>query len=120
MTVIDMRPVEADAQHKEQQLRRHQVLGELIAAVPADIRISDWSIAHRGIDALTGGSAMSDDERREMLRRIAEVFGLEYDEKDHGGGRNIVTASGFVGGVHVRFWRLVSPCHCNCGKAAAA
>lgn len=107
MTAVDTRPVEIDAQWKERQLRHHQILGELITSLPADIHVSDWSIGYDRIDALTGEGTTSDAERREVLRRVAEVFGLEYRERSHGCGKNIVTADGYVGGVYVRFWRLV-------------
>jgi hypothetical protein len=119
MTAIDTRPVEIDAQHKEQQLRSHQVLGELIAAVPADITIAGWGI-NSGIDAHLSSHGLTDAQIRAEVRSLAGLFGLAYDEKDHGSNQNIVTATGHVGGVPVRFWKLVARCTCDCGKAAGA
>lgn len=119
MTAVDTRPVEIAAQHRERLLRCHQVLGELIEAVPADIVIASWGM-NGGIDAHLSSYGLTDAQIRAEVRSLAGLFGLVYDERDHGSNQNIVTAAGEVEGVPVRFWKLVARCSCDCGKAASA
>lgn len=119
MTAVDTRPVEINAQHRERQLRSHQVLGDLIDAVPADIVIASWGM-NDGIDAHLSSYGLTDAQIRDKVRSLAGLFSLVYDDRDHGSNQNIVTAAGEVEGVAVRFWKLVARCSCDCGKAVAA
>lgn len=100
------------------QLAAYTALGRLIENVPQDIPVASWTLGD-GVDARLVRHGVTDGELRERLRRLADVFGLEFGEKDHGQHQNIVTASGWFGGVRVRFWTLVAA-GCTCGRGESS
>lgn len=102
-------------------LAAHRVLGDLITTVLPNIRVGSWTIGYGSVEVMLSGHNKTDDQIRAELRSVAGLLALAYDEKDHGGGKNIVTATGTVDSIHVRFWRLVLPaCSCACTHGTAA
>lgn len=118
MTAIDettTAELSAEQQQRLALLDAYRALNEMIGRVPLDIRIDQWRLQHTGIEALVSPPwNATDDETRDIVRRLAEAARLEYAEKRHSDAQNMVTASGTIYGIPVKFWQLVKPCPCPC------
>lgn len=122
MTAIDdtTSQLTADEQTRLALLDAYRALNELIGRVPLDIGIADWRIQHDGINCMANPPwRATDDEIRALMRRLADATRLEYAEKRHDDRQNMVTASGEIDGIAVKFWQLVKPCTCYCHAEAA-
>lgn len=114
-----------DEARQYQTLRAHRALGLLMQRVPISIPFWRWSISagiHTAIDNTLGIEATLGDipnghASRAAVMGLSEQFGLDYVEKPHLNGKNIVSATGFYAGVPVKFYDLVEPCACGCGGA---
>lgn len=129
MTVLDTRipagldsdGMTPDERRQFETLRAHRALGLLIQRVPVRYTMWRWSIC-AGVHGVTDRSigvevtlgSTTGHDARATLMGLAEQFGLDYAEKPHGNGDNIVTATGFYAGAPVRFLKLVEPCACGC------
>ncbi len=120
---LDENGMDPDERRQYDALRAHRALGLLMQRVPLDIPMWRWSVCSGivdstdntlGIDAHLGELA-NDHASRAAIMKLAEQFGIDFTEKPHINGKNIVSAHGRYAGVPVRFWTLVAPCMCGCG-----
>lgn len=113
----DLDRTTADRQRRDAELRVHDVLGQIMQRVPANIRIGNWAVNYTAVDIMLSAVA-SDHDARAKVMLLAEQFDLGYSEAEHNHGQNIVAATGAYKRVPVKFWHLVSPCSCeDCGAA---
>lgn len=125
MTALDTRtPVRLDAdgmspdeRRQFETLRAHRALGLIVRRVPIGIKLGDLTIRDGCLDMLVGG-VRSDHEKRAVVMMLAEQFGFEYTERDHGQGQNKVAATGVYAETSAMFWQLVKPCDCGCAVAS--
>lgn len=120
---LDADGMSPDERRQYEALRAHRALGLMVQRIPLDIPMWRWSICSGitsstdnalGIDAHLGELA-NDHASRAAVMKLAEQFGLEYIEKPHINGRNIVSANGRYAEAPVKLWTLVNPCTCGCG-----
>lgn len=101
------------------------------AEMPADIVICKYDVdGDTHINAQLDFGWYADSSAR--LRRIAELFGLEYVESTskYTPGRIELISAGVIDGVNVRFWdnvpvrtpkpRRIPSCTCDCHTAGGA
>jgi len=112
----DLDRATADRQRRDAELRAHDVLGQIMQRVPANIRIGSWAVNYTAVDIMLSAVA-SDHDARAKVMQLAEQFDFGYSEAEHNNGRNIVAATGAYKRVPVKFWHLVKPC--NCGECGA-
>lgn len=122
---LDENGMDPDERRQYETLRAHRALGLIVQRVPLDIPMWRWAICsgivHNtdntlGIDAHLGDMP-NDHASRASIMKLAEQLGLDFTEKPHLNGKNIVSARGRYAEVPVKIWTLVSPCTCGCGVA---
>lgn len=111
----------ADEQRVLTAMAANYVIGTLITAIPADVRIVTWSIGTEGVRGQLQVWPTDENQVRVNLRRLAAMFGLTYAEaaRRPGAVQVEVAAAGVIDGVSVRFWDFVAPCTCGCHGTAA-
>lgn len=111
----------APATRLDKQLAAHRVQGDLMPAIPTNIRIVSWTITSEGLRGQMQVWPTDDHQSRLNLRNLADLFDLAYRETaaKAGDGHAEVSASGVVDGVAVKFWDFVAPCTCGCHAAGA-
>lgn len=112
---LDEDGMSPDEKQQYEMLRAHRVLGLLIQRIPLSTPMWRWAICSDGSHAIEGTLAVtaSGHESRAHLMALAEQLGLDYSEKPHINGKNIVSAVGVYAGVRVKLLDLVKPCACE-------